>query len=35
MTELEKKNLYKDFDLNALINYLEDNNTLVVKFLFS
>lgn len=35
MTELEKTNLCKKFDLKALINYLEDNNRLVVKFLFS
>ncbi|WP_308009415.1 hypothetical protein, partial [uncultured Fusobacterium sp.] len=35
MTELEKKNLCEKFDLNVLINYLENNNNLVVKFLFS
>ncbi|EHO81018.1 hypothetical protein [Fusobacterium ulcerans] len=35
MTELEKKELCEKFDVNTLINYLEDNNNLVVKFLFS
>lgn len=35
MTEFEKKELAEKFDVNALINYLEDNNNLVVKFLFS
>lgn len=35
MTKLEKKELSEKFDVNALINYLEDNNNLVVKFLFS
>lgn len=35
MTELERKNLCEKFDLNVLINYLEDNNNLVVKFLLS
>lgn len=35
MTEFEKKELSRNFDVNALINYLEDNNNLVVKFLFS
>ncbi|WP_304156958.1 hypothetical protein, partial [Fusobacterium ulcerans] len=35
MTEFEKKELAEKFDVNTLINYLEDNNNLVVKFLFS
>ncbi|MDU1910258.1 hypothetical protein [Fusobacterium sp.] len=35
MTELKKRNLFKKFDLNILLDHLEENNNLVVKFLFN